>query len=711
MVMRIKSWILVAAGLSMAANYGGDPVSTAASNAAASGKISVVEFISNRADHARILDANLYRDPRVKRALLDNFIAHSPELPGLTTISLMKNANSWRPLSRNPLRGVVRVAVEDYPEVHEAWHITSLPTFFVVDRNGSVIARYEGMPSASAFAAFLARSTPPKPVPAVVPPPSATPPGSYSAPVDRPLAAENLVTIPWSPISQPPPSGPPPGPVESAAAVEPSISAASAEEPHPASSMQPVEPTLARAASPSEAPARSARPITEAAAEHTAGAFRRGGQSEFAYRRTFAVPTLWSLELSGDPEEVDIDLEVLDGNGRSIELSEGPQGRERIELALAPGEYTARVFAFREIANPVEFDLEESRRALPADRMVPGADQGSLTEDETMDVELGENRSTWLRFSAGQPGRFRFTLDQGAVRGGSVEARAIAADGRILGRERDDIVDFDVATPGRVYLELARSTGYPTGLVRVGVKRNTEIDLSRVRREIAPGDRIDGLIGGGAGIESLYRVRIPEAGSWRFNLKGAEEGVDIDVEILKSSGELVERAESPGPEETLRVALAPGEERYARVYVYRAAGEVAFTLTLERAGAEEIDEDVTHEGDAEVEAPVIPPDDAERLTNAQPVSGSVARNGSVWFRVDPARDGLVVVLLDGGDVEEDIDLSVHKADGERMAISQADEAREAILVPVRRGEPVFVRVYAYGQSAGGRFRVWFQTAP
>lgn len=705
--MRMKSWILVAACLSVAANYGGDPMAVAAANAAAASKLSIVEFVSSRADHARILDAQVYPDPRVRQALLDHYVTQFPIVPGLTTVSLMKNANSWRPVSRNAQRGVVRVAVEDYPEVHEAWHVTSLPTFFIVDQKGTVLARYEGLPAPSAFSAFLNAAAPPKvtivSAPAVPPAARAT---SYAAPA--PVPVDNMVTIPWTPAAQP---AQPAGSAAAAPAAVPATSyAAASVEPSPASVMQPVEPTLARTTPATEPAARTERPISEPAVVRTEGAFRRGGQREFTYRRTLNASTLWTLDLMGSPEEFDIDMEVLDATGRSIELAEAPQGREHIELAVAAGDYTVRVFAFRELTNPVEFDLEERRSPLAGDRVVPGVERESLTEDEFSDVELGENRSTWLRFQAPQPGRYRFSVDQESVRGGSVSARAVAGNGRVLGRERNDVVDIEVGAPGRVYLELATSTGYPTGTVRVGVKRNTEIDMSRVRREIAPGDRVDGRVGGEVGIESLYRIRVPEAGTWRFNLKGAEEGVDIDVEILKPTGELVERAESPGPEETLRVDLTPGEERYARVYVYRAAGAVAFTLTLDRAGADEEVDEETHEVDEE-EAPVVPPSDADLLSNAQPERGSIEQNGAAWYRVDPTRDGLIVVLLDGGDIDEDIDLSVHQADGTRVAISQSDEAREALLIPARRGEPLFVRVYAYGQSAGGRFRVWFQTTP
>jgi hypothetical protein len=707
--MRMKSWVLVAACLSMAANYGGDPISVAASNAAMATRLSVVEFVSSRADHARKLDVQIYPHPRVRQALLRSFVAQNPALPGLTTMSLMKNANSWRPVAKSSLRGVVRVAVEDYPEVHEAWHVTSLPTFFIVDQSGAIVSRHEGLPTPEAFASFLEAAAPPKIEPVAMAAPPAAMATSYATPSAAPVRVDNMVTIPWTPVAQPQDAATATATSAAPAAVPATSYAAAAAEPSPASVMQPVEPTIARTTPPSQPAARMERPVSETPIERTEGAFRRGGQREFTYRRTLNGPTLWTLDLTGTPEETDIDLEVLDSTGRSIELAEAPQGREHIELAAAGGDYTVRVFAFREIANAVEFDLEESRRALPSDRVVPGTEKMSLTEDEVAEVELGEERSTWLRFAASQPGRYRFTVEQEDVRGGSITARAVSGDGRILGRERDDVVNIEVGAPGRVYLELAASTGYPTGTVRVGVKRNTEIDMSRVRREVAPGDRIEGRVGGDAGIESLYRIRVPEAGSWRFNLNGATEGVDIDVEVLKPTGELVERAESPGPEETLRVSLAPGEERYARVYVYRAAGSVPFTLTLERASA---DEEESEESEEEsVEAPVVPPDDAAVLANARPEPGTVEQNGAVWYRIDPARDGLIVVLLDGGEIEEDIDLSVHKADGERIAISQSDESREAILIPSRRGEPIFVRVYAYGQSGGGRYRVWFQTTP
>ncbi len=659
-----------------------DPMSVALSSASAAGRPVLVEFVAKTSAHVARIDAEHYRDASVLGVLNARYSRGPVTLqvnqpaphagvvhqPGLTTDGLRREENSYRPLALHPVAGVMRIAVEDYPEVCERWKVRGYPTFVVVSPEGSVVARHEGLLEPNELASFLSSAAACcAPAPAV----------AIAAPVPVASPAAELTAVSWT----------------QALPAEPVVLARTAE---PVASPAPSVPASPAERSPSAASSSPRR-------ESLSGRFESEARKEFLYERTFDAPTLWTIDLRCMPEDFDVDLEVLDANGTSLILSEGQAGEEHITLAAAAGvAYTIRVFSFRGDPTGVSFELKERREALPADRVTPGYEPSVNAEGEAVNLRLMRTVPYWVRYSVAPPGTYRFTFNTEGVSGGTLDAAVITADGRLLGSLSGGVVIADVPQAGRVFLRVSPASGSPRGSLSVSMERFTVIDAAAVQDSLRPGQTVTGQVGGRAGNEHLYRVRPREEGAWEFVLEGQEEGADIDVEVLLPDGTLVERAESPTGQEKLRVELPADEERFVRVYVYRANQPVRYTLAMNEAGPAE---DGT-EPPAENE--IVPPADAARLSASSPASGEVSQNGTAWYRIEVPRAGLVAVLLDGGAASQDIDLAIHKADGTRVALSQSDSGREAVLVDAEPGAALFVRVYAYGESRGGRYRVWYQ---
>ena len=78
---------------------------------------------------------------------------------------------------------------------------------------------------------------------------------------------------------------------------------------------------------------------------------------------------------------------------------------------------------------------------------------------------------------------------------------------------------------------------------------------------------------------------------------------------------------------------------------------------------------------------------------------------SVWRRIVAPANGVVGVFLRGA--RGDIDLLVVRADGTPAGRSASTESDEAVLVPVRAGEPVYVKVHAYRAEGDVPFLLWW----
>ncbi|MEK8024061.1 MAG: hypothetical protein AAB229_09670 [Candidatus Hydrogenedentota bacterium] len=660
----------------------------------------LVEFVSRNADHVARLDMEIYDDPGVRQQLVMAFGMTRQRSDGPWHDRLRRESSSRKPVLRATAPGVVRIAVEDYPEIAERWNVTSLPAYIIVSGKGKVLARREGMPTPSLFIAFIRDHIMPMSMPDTTAPSTvSSSPATYAAPPVPPIPVDNMVMVPWT-------AGAPREPVVTTTSpAESTVMSGYGREPlvQPAPASQPL-PSGRNAAREPVVPAIAAGTRLDTV---TSGRFTRSGAKEVFFEREFSSATLWTLDLKSSPDNVDIDLDVLDEEGNQLAHAEAPSGEEHIVIAVSAGKYKVRVFSFRDADIRATFELAERGVPLPADRIVPQLAGKALAVDEDRRVSTSDGYPSWIVFSAASPGRFKFTFAENDPEEYAFDVQAYNAAGEMIGTMKDDALVLETLTAGRIALKFMPE-GSAGGSVLVHAAKHSEIDAGAVRTEIEAGSTKSGSVGGSAGLEKIYRIRMPRdarrgAGDAMYELVLSSDraGADIDLEILKENGELVERSEGPTADETLRVTLQDGEERFVRVYVYRAIDPVPFTLMMKEAAAEAPARGTTP-------SRLNPPEDAPTLVAITPRLDRVGRNETDWYQFVPERSGLYNIMLDGGSTENDIDLAIHDADGTQMGISQNDHARESILTRLEAGQTFFLRVFAFQDSPGSEYKLWLQ---
>ncbi len=642
------------------------------------------------------------REPALADLLYSRFAPVPFRYVPLVPAALRSQVNTYRPLRTGALRAgtmesarhVLVISVEEFPEVAAAYDVTGLPAFLVIGASGDVVARHEGVLSPTEWLSFLASASSSSPAAEVAP--LVTPMTVTAAEIPQvapqaatpPIPVANLVTIPWTGTA---PATPVEPPVVMAAA-------APSSEVAPATTVSPSTAT-ATGAPGNEFPRDTDRAVTR-------GSFRRDRPSQRILERTFPRAGLWTIGLRTTRGEGDLDVEVLGPEDQKIEISEAASGDEKIELAVLPGVvYKVRVFSFREVEQTLSWRLTERIQVLDADRLAPGVDGEVIEEGATRNVVVAPGRPTWLRFLPARQGRYRFSLAGNAA---GVEAVAVNSQGQVLGRLDQGGLIVAPVDQKRVHVRLSVASGSSRS-VEVGVAQYAAVDPGAVRGEVAPGRNASGTVGGGSGDEMHFRLRVPANGSYDIALRGTgTTSADIDLELLKGTGEMLERSEGPAATETIRHELRAGEDYFVRVYAYRAEAPVSFQVSVATATGPAPGPGPRPDQPGPSAEEIRPPANTPVLPPARRQADSVTAGQSRWFKISPAADGLIAIFLDGGDVDQDIDLAVHKADGERIEVSQTESAREALLIKVRAGEPVFLRVFTYGASSGAGFRIWYQ---
>lgn len=649
----------------------------------------------------------LTRDPGLASTLAADFAPVPGRFVPLVHRVLRAELDSYRPLRTGalrdrkllPARNVLVISVEEFPEVAAAYDVTGLPAYFVITSTGEIAARHEGELDALSWRAFLSCAAEcvagtcaalPGGATAAPAPAASGPAAPAGAAATQPVPVANLVTIPWT--------GTPP-----VAPADPSTSS----QPAPVSPSAPATPVAPSASTPPVAPSVPATAGFPRDTHHavTRGTFRPEGDAEEVRERVFAAPGLWTIELKTTSGEGDLDVEVLGADDARLEVSEAATGDEKIELAVRPGViYKVRVYSFRDVEQPLGWRLSERVAPLASGRIAPGVEGEGIEDGGTIRVRVEPGTERWVRFQATRQGRYRFEVAGGP----GLDAVAVTSAGEVLGRLEQSGVVFAPPEQGRVHLRVTASNG-AARTAEISVAQHTVVDPSSVREEVTPERGATGSVGGGAGDERFYRLAVPSDGTYDITLRGtgpSADASDIDLEILGSNGELIERSEGPASAESIRRELEAGGTYFLRVYAYRTENSVPFRLAVAEATGPAPRPTPDQPGPAPEE--IRPPENTRILPAARPVADSVAQGQSRWYRIVPASDGLLAIFLDGGDVAEDIDLAVHKADGERVEVSQTESAREALLIKASAGVPLFLRVFTYGASDGAGFRIWYQ---
>jgi len=677
LIRSLLSVFLLSLFLTFSAEGNVDPMTVARANAFAKEQPVLVEVVSKKTSLISNLN-EIYIDPLVSSVLRENYFQGPFSKLPLSQSSIItgerrvKEENSYLPAAIHPLAGVMRIAIEDYPEISSQWEIKGVPMFLIISPDGNISARHEGIMNAIEMSDFLKSGIPEK-----VKEKESLYEQSEEVVSAPSVAPAPLTAIPWR------------------------------EE-------MPREPVVnvAATAEPSSASAVSSQPINNAVSPKRnviRDEFIDSSTSEFLYERRFDAPTLCTLQLKTLPEDYDLDLEVLDAEGKTLILSEEKTGIEKIELAVGEGtSYTIRVFSFRGDPTGVKFELKENTAPLPNGRLIPSNERSEFATANAISMRLLRNDDYWIRFILTPMAKYKFSVDASNLRGGDVDLKIIMPNGILLStvKSSDGAQIADIPDAGRVFLLLSPASGRPKGIVNIKAERYLEVDQNNVDKVLELGRSISDKVGGQNGSSKVYQLNIPQRGTYDLNLAAENEDADIDLEVIKADGTLVTRSESPAGQENITIELDADEAYYARVYVYRNSTSIPFTLTLN----EKIDTGYI-EGNSNPEPPAVndvPPADATQLAESQKERGSIGANEFVWYRLVSDRDGLFAVFIDGDEDANDIDIALYKSDGTQLVISQTNFAREAILWDAKKGEEFFIKVYSYGVSQGGRFKVWYQ---
>lgn len=403
--------------------------------------------------------------------------------------------------------------------------------------------------------------------------------------------------------------------------------------------------------------------------------------------RRFSDEMIWTIELETRTEGVDLDLAVYNESGDLLAVSESLTGQESLSLAVAPGHiYTYRVYSAEEEPVPSQVIIREVYQALPSGRTLPGPNATVIEEDVEVRLRSKTGERTQVRFTPTGPAEYRFRFVGGNAQ---FHTRLLDEEGRLLSVTEGNQILYTVDEPITLVLDIDRPSAF-FGDVTVQVEKNISPRASV--SNLTPGAILRGQLGGGDGVQQVYPIRVNEAGTWRIALEGSE-AADIDMELLTGGGQLLWRAESPDASERIDFDIAPDDDYRVRVYRYRGEGISEFALSM------------SHSSGAVVE----PPDEdrTEILIPGRKIRDRVGAQSEEWYTIIPSTAGMITIYLVGAAGTGDLDLAVYSSSGERLAISQAYSAEEAVLLRASAGEALRVKVFSYGESTGGEYTIWF----
>lgn len=402
------------------------------------------------------------------------------------------------------------------------------------------------------------------------------------------------------------------------------------------------------------------------------------------------LPGARGEEASLAPE---IEIALFNESGEPLGLSGWRDGKFAARADASYDYYFyVRVKARANLAGNADYELVAGLELPPPEFAIP-ATAGALTAPAEVSGTVIGGGEAWYRVAI-PAGAGQYLIAE--LQGDSVDIDLLVADaeGRLLEKAESgqpfERIAVEVPASGilgvRVYLiESGKTSSYklkvyaaaeqPTGTYNPRLPQN----YREVQVNEAVSDRL-------ANAERWYRYHIEDRGV----LKIAFEGRNLELELVNDDGSRAYTGTAGRGTMTLIGNANQFTDFYLKV---KGSGEYRFTGTLVS-------------GDY-----VNVPATAELLRANRDKLGAL--QVETWYRFKAERDGYVTINFDGGgDTAVDIDLSVVKPDGMVVVTSNTSNSREAVLLPVKRNEEYFIRLFPYQPLATAvNYVVWFTTAP
>ncbi len=464
-----------------------------------------------------------------------------------------------------------------------------------------------------------------------------------------------------------------------------------------------------------------------------------------------------TVALAFEHDDGDLDVELLDAAGDTLDTSNSSQDGEQVSYAPAgPETVLLRVYGFRGAHNAYAIDVDVDGCVAPCaedldcaagEVCVDGAcvvdvpaceddafedndDAGSATPLEAGSIDD-------LRICAGDVDGFRVALCAGGTL--TVDVRFTHADGdldaALLDARGGELATSEGTDDGEhlahtavaaeevfvvVYGFGGAGTTYGLDVAIEGcvdepvcVEDDHEADDTPATATPVGGDALfeDRVLC--PADEDWYAVRACAGGTLRVTAAFAHADGDIDLQVFDAEGNALGTSDSLEDVEALEIPVEGEAELFVRVYGFGDLGNT-YSLAIEVADCGcEVDGDCPA-GQACVEGACVAPepcvddglednDAAGAATPAEPgdVAGlQVCAGDDDWYVVDVCAGGTLSVGLAFTHADGDLDLALHGDDGAVLARSQGVGDEERVELAAQSARRLWVRVYGFRGAEG-----------
>ena len=442
------------------------------------------------------------------------------------------------------------------------------------------------------------------------------------------------------------------------------------------------------------------------------------------------------VEILFSHSEGDLDLELQDGAGNPVEISETTTNAERISLAeRAAGEYFVRVYGYHSATADytITFDLPETD-GLTADRLEPNNNRNDAREvgqNQTLgDLSIYDaNDEDFFRISVpeGVTGPFvdlvqiQFSHQQGDLdlqlqdaTGGDVATSAGLTDEETISLDRLASGDYFV----RVYGYRSATAGYDItfnlpGSIPFALPRSSDQTADRLEpnnssdeaTEVGQDQVLSDLTIHDANDEDFFKILVPEGVTGTVanfvQIQFSHEEGDLDLELLDAAGDFIAYSETVTDDEWISLDGLTSGDYFVRVYGFDAAtAEYAIMFDLPDVGG--LTADRLESNNSSGEATEVAVDAYNGL--------SIHDADEDYFRINLPIGGTRVnfIGIQFSHSEGDLDLQLLDTDGNIVLTSDTVTNEEEISLEGLLAGDYFVRVYGF-DSATAAYAITFDS--
>ena len=424
------------------------------------------------------------------------------------------------------------------------------------------------------------------------------------------------------------------------------------------------------------------------------------------YRFNLTQTSNFSLTLNGLFEDADVQL--LNRRGAVIQSSAaGETSPESINRRLRAGTYYVRVYPYRDAntsyrlalaATPVPTTSDGAGNTLGAARNL-----GRLSGSQSFQDFVGSSDTNdYYRFTLGQSSNFRLTLN------------GLSADGDVELLNRSGGVIQSSTAPSTNAERMSRQLTAGTYYVRVyPYSGSTNYSLSLTARAVDQADGAGNTLGAARNISTLsgsrsfqdfvgtidtndyYRFNLTQTSNFRLGLTGL--GADADVQLLNSSGAVIQGSYGEGSLSESIIRTLNAGTYYVRVYPY--SGSTNYSLALSATATDLTDGAGNTLGDAR---------NLGTLTGRRSFNDAVGSSDTNdYYRFDLTQTRNFSLALD--DLSADADVQLLDSNGQVLQSSALSGTRSEQISRALSAGTYYVRVYPYS-SANTNYKLTLSTA-